>query len=539
MKSPVAIRILVALVLCVVLTAVSKASGAGQVTVSFDTGTKKVFSDQARSAALSAGSEADGDGCVVELGYYRAANAGNKFAGEWVALTGETSRNSDYQRTSIGDTSANGASAGTVAFSSSFVVGSSTAGNDLPAPGTPLAVRFYNARTVAAATGFNVASSQTWTWRAPQPAPANPVVNLSLDDAGVEWLGGADSALVTSQSTGHGQSTDPVAAPTGTYQALISPTGSGENRGMLTVRLLGSRGNFSAVIALEGRRYRFRGILDENGRWQGLAPRAGNTLHVSLVVIDDQLEGNVTFPDGTASAIGGSRLATASVNNPSPRQGAYTLVLMPSPEAPPGSPTVPGFATMEVNARGAVRINGLLPDGTAFSAGAQMLSDDRLQLHLPRTSGGVFGEIVFRDQPQISDADGVFHWVDRRQSMLPLNVIVSKYDPKTLVLTVNTSAAAQAAGNLQLTIARVGDEPPLTKPATLTPSNDLFIPNPHINEASLSLSARSGILRGSFNNPSDRRAKLSGAIFQKQQLGVGQFRDGGKLGEIELNATGD
>ncbi|MEA3209357.1 MAG: hypothetical protein QOE70_2414 [Chthoniobacter sp.] len=525
----IALRAWLALILSLLLTVAPKAFGAAQVTVSFDTGTKKVFADAAHAAALGSGSSADGDGCVVELGYYNAANAGHPFAGEWVALTGESSRN--VARTSIGDSA--GAGPGTVAFSLTFVAGSSATGNNLPATETPLAVRFYNARTIAAATRFNVASSGTWRWREPQPAPANPVVNLSLDDAGLEWLDGAGSAFVTSQSTGH------VAPLAGTYQALVTTAPGSAQRGTLRLRLLDSGGTFSAVLAWAGHRYPLRGVLDAEGRWQGLVSQAGRLLRVDLRASKDQLDGNVTFADGTVSSLSGARLWAPSFRNPSPREGAYTLLLVPSGDTATSSPTPPGFAAMTVSALGAVHLQGVLPDGTPFSRGAQLLSDDRLLLDLPSADGGVFGEIVFRDQPQISDADGDCHWANGDPPGAQLHVIASKYDLTAPVLEVNTSVAAQASGNLELTISGAGYEPALARPATLTPSNHLFVLNSRSYQTSLSLVTGSGIFRGSFTNGSGHRVSFSGAIFQKQQLGAGLFRDGAEIGGIELTATGN
>ena len=43
--------------------------------------------------ALSAGSSRNGDGCVIQLGYYSNATALNPFNGDFVALTGEGSAN--------------------------------------------------------------------------------------------------------------------------------------------------------------------------------------------------------------------------------------------------------------------------------------------------------------------------------------------------------------------------------------------------------------------------------------------------------------
>jgi hypothetical protein len=166
-------------------------------TVSLDSGSVSVFNQA--STPLSGGSALiDGDGAVLQLGYYDAATTANNFAGNWVPLTGQTSANiaivpgsspaEPYNATSIGDTTANGGSDGTFFLSGlNFTVGDLTSGNSLPASNTiPLAIRFYNGTTIATSTFFNVVSDDLWLWK----TPSTPAVNvaLSLDDPNLEWL---------------------------------------------------------------------------------------------------------------------------------------------------------------------------------------------------------------------------------------------------------------------------------------------------------------------------------------------------------------
>ena len=163
-----------------------------------DSGTRVLF-DQDISATnpLPGGTAADGDGAVLQLGYYSNATTSNNFSGTWVPLSGETSPNTamladsspaePYNRTSIGDLTANGAGDGTFALSFVFVEGSATSGNNLPPmSGVPLALRFYNNTTIASSTFFNVVSDDLWRWGGPGTPP--PAVPISLDDPGLEWL---------------------------------------------------------------------------------------------------------------------------------------------------------------------------------------------------------------------------------------------------------------------------------------------------------------------------------------------------------------
>lgn len=147
------------------------------------------------SNALSGGGAGDGNGDVLQLGYYSAATLVNNFAGTWVPLSGQTSLNTaivpgsnpsePYNATSIGDLTVNGAADGSFALSLNFVAGSPTSGNSFPAAGVPLALRFYNGTSIANSTFYNVVSDDLWVWKTPVTPPTN--VTISLDDLGLEW----------------------------------------------------------------------------------------------------------------------------------------------------------------------------------------------------------------------------------------------------------------------------------------------------------------------------------------------------------------
>ncbi|HJT80857.1 MAG TPA: hypothetical protein VJ719_06650, partial [Chthoniobacterales bacterium] len=165
-------------------------------------GTKAVYDENvALMVPLSGGTPLNGDGTVLELGYFSTATVANNFAGSWVALSGESSLNTavipgglpanptgeTYNQTSIGDLTANGASNATFAISLNFVLGNPTSGNSMPAnTTTPLALRFYNNTTIASSTYYNVVSDDLWLWKTPTQVGSN--VTVSLDDVNLEWL---------------------------------------------------------------------------------------------------------------------------------------------------------------------------------------------------------------------------------------------------------------------------------------------------------------------------------------------------------------
>ena len=179
---------LLSLALCVAALAQIRAD---QTTVSFDSGNQTVF-DQGNTP-LSGGTTVDGDGFVLQLGYFTGAN----FTGNFIVLAGEGTANSaalipgsngtgteSYNDLSIGDLTANGAGNGQFAVSLDFIT-STTSGNNLPTAGTQLALRFYNTPSITPGSLYNTVSSSLWTWTAPATPPSN--VTLSLDDANLVW----------------------------------------------------------------------------------------------------------------------------------------------------------------------------------------------------------------------------------------------------------------------------------------------------------------------------------------------------------------
>jgi hypothetical protein len=178
-------------------------ASADTTTVAFDSGSQTLFNQS--NAVLSGGSSNDGNGDVLQLGYFTGAN----FTGSWVPLSGQGSANTavisgsndneTYNQTSIGDLNGNGAGDGTFAISLDFVSGNPTSGNNLPAANTQLAIRFYNGTTIAGSTFYNTVTDSLWKWQAPTTPPS--VVTMSLDDTGLVWEGGSNSAFHTTIAT--------------------------------------------------------------------------------------------------------------------------------------------------------------------------------------------------------------------------------------------------------------------------------------------------------------------------------------------------
>lgn len=136
--------------------------------------------------ALSAGTAINGDGTLLQLGYYTAATSSNPFAGVWRVLAAS----------SIGDTDVN--QAGMFSTTTTLVEGSFAP----PSIGSPLAIRFYNGLTAATSTFFNAASDTTGAWNWVAPGDPAPVLNLQITKLTGVFQTGVIGAFETRISTG-------------------------------------------------------------------------------------------------------------------------------------------------------------------------------------------------------------------------------------------------------------------------------------------------------------------------------------------------
>jgi hypothetical protein len=138
------------------------------------------------------GSTADGDGFALQLGYYTGATAGNPFLGTWVPVFGETS-NSLFANAGMGDGKAVSNTDARFVLNANIDTSVASTLIGVPAAGQIMAIRFYNAISVSAATYFGAAANASWLWVAPSdPQPTGMSFNMK-SDPGVVFLGGGST----------------------------------------------------------------------------------------------------------------------------------------------------------------------------------------------------------------------------------------------------------------------------------------------------------------------------------------------------------
>jgi hypothetical protein len=182
-----------ALVLILALTATCNAAF---YSTKFELRNDRIFNELRDFAGvpLTSGTPALGDGAMLQFGYYSLADHFDPFAGEWVPLTGEGSRNGWVS--TVGDYwSTRSAPDGFFMIGGWFGSDHELHGFDLPKEGTPMALRFYDGRSIATSTHYNALTDGTvesyWTM-------ANPGGNhVSIVVGGGQWEGGPESEFRT------------------------------------------------------------------------------------------------------------------------------------------------------------------------------------------------------------------------------------------------------------------------------------------------------------------------------------------------------
>lgn len=182
-------------ILCLVVAQV--AANAASISITIDSGSQSLR-DQL-GVVLSGGiAGVNGDGTQVRLGYFNdATSAANPFGtsaasafSSFVALTGPgTPFGINF---TIGDSAGNATGAGEL-FVDPFSINTGVADGLLPAAGTPLVLRVFN----AAQTFFVDLSNNTgaWNWVAPNTPPST--LSLNFGDTGLVYRSTGDSLRTT------------------------------------------------------------------------------------------------------------------------------------------------------------------------------------------------------------------------------------------------------------------------------------------------------------------------------------------------------
>jgi hypothetical protein len=403
----------------------------------------------------------------------------------------------------------------------------------------------------------SVSVDGTLRYRPRKNAVGRARVNVRLKDDGGVGAGGADASGWKSFSL---LLTD-VSLQAGSYSGLMIAPAAAEvsyaRSGRISVELR-KTGAFTARLELGAEVFSTSGVMDNLGRpkfgrvrsgvWTVVrrkAPPMKVALQLDTAYGSDRVNARVDIGDSAWSAGGAERRVAPGAA----LAGQYTAVLEPSPEAPTGRPGGLGWATLNVQSKGGVRLAGRLADGTSLSCAGYVSKQSRWPLYGRPTNGGtkaglVSGWVQFADKPSVSDLEGadVKWWRfampnDRRfpggwSEGMKLGLLGSRY----IAPTANGSrpllkGLSSSANNARLTLSggdlRQGQAVEFALKWPYAMRNASFV---------LGVNHATGHFTGTLAASKDRKSEFSGVILQNQNLGGGFWLSAGSSGLLRLEA---
>lgn len=351
---------------------------------------------------------------------------------------------------------------------------------------------------------------------------------------------------------------DSAASP---YDGLLRDTSDGRTL-FGSLNLLVSRpkagtatgGPATATLSLRGRKATLKGSFSQAGAWQAIF-RQKDGSEIALNLRLQRTPGGQEVVRGTLSWAGVTAradLPRAPYHKAAPAplsltQKPYTLVLPTLAGWGATEPGGDGWATMRALPAGTVSVSGMLGDGTKFTDSAYLseAAETFLYADLYRSVpmlGRIGGRLVFRDNPQVSDADGVFQWHKYADVREPRYATGFQVELWALASTFATPAKGSPSlaellpqeYNARLLMSGT------TLPAGLDQRVLTWLPADtfkHYGPESITGKAirTTGAVTGTYQNPATRmKLPFSAVVFQKQALATGHFVLGAASGSARI-----
>ncbi|NOS68618.1 MAG: hypothetical protein HOP33_01630 [Verrucomicrobia bacterium] len=370
-----------------------------------------------------------------------------------------------------------------------------------------------------------IAANGTLTFTAGGQSGSN-YVTVRLTDNGGFAHGGTNSSA--SQTFVVYSPANPYNVLKGTFNGLFYNTSTfgPESSGYFTF-VMTANGTFSGSVNMGGT-YAMSGQFDSAGVANINVARAGtNALAVAMSLdlstnFTETVNGTVSNGTWTAT-LAGDRAPFNAVNNPAPQAGKYTLVFDISLGGPPAGV---GFGTVSVDTAGKVKFAGTLGDGTVVSQSSSISRNGEWPLYvsLYKKKGLAIGWMTITNAGQ-STTLGQYYWhkdADSNAVFYPSgfdvtqSALSSTFTPAsagTRVVNAPTGTAEMRYGGLSADFA---------SGITLSTNNIITVDAPATNALTLSVSASSGLITGSFTHPdTGKKVSVKGVVIQQTGGAVG------------------
>jgi hypothetical protein len=303
------------------------------------------------------------------------------------------------------------------------------------------------------------------------------------------------------------------------YDPAAPTTGSS---GYITITTT-ARGGFSAKLKMGAKKYSFSGMFDSTGA----NTTTLGTLKINLLLDlhgGNIITGNIT--DGTWTASLQADLAYFGKFRHTSLTGPYTIIVQPG-DGSMGN----GVGTAKVSSSGAVTWALTLPDGTKLSGKTTLSKTGAWPLYAApyKSRGMAIGWMQFGSPGD--GFDGQCVWTKPAGMAAPYSdgltngVTISGASYKAPPLSYRTFGGSKVIFN------GGGLAAPITNSVTWDINNKVIVQN-SANALKLSLSASSGLFKGTIKDANGRAVPFEGVLFEKNNVGVGFFLGADQSGAV-------
>lgn len=325
-----------------------------------------------------------------------------------------------------------------------------------------------------------------------------------------------------------------------TYSGLFYETNDfwQQSSGYITVRTTW-RGTYSGTLLVGTARYGFSGRFDENGfASRDLLRYRQFPLHLELQV--DQEDPDLLFgtvSDGTWTAdLVADRATFDGRTSVSPDMGQYTMII-PRNFTVTNSPGGDGYAVINVDRFGRLRIVGALADGTKFSESTMVSKGGQWPVYAPlyRGQGSIYGWMLLNGSAD-EDLSGDVTWI---RPEMPW----TWYYPDGFAIIVSSWGSRyvrppRGTAVLDLPLASIdfnGGNVPWGITNSITIDSNNRVTNLSANGLRLTFSPANGVFSGRVMDPITWDwLPFGGVVLQRFAMGAGYFSDGRLTGEVWL-----
>ncbi len=427
-------------------------------------------------------------------------------------------------------------------------------------------VSVVNNRFEPSAVTINQNDQVTWTWSASDGATPHTTTSDTpgLWDSGIKTqpfeftmnfptagsfpyhctihaaLGMVGSVTVQSSGGGGGGGGGSVSFVKGVYNGLFfDPAGvAQQSSGSFTLTTT-PKGKFTGRLQSGNARFPLSGQFDANGAAQKtISARGQSPLQVALQLDptdSDKITGTVSNGTFTAN-LSGDRVVFDGRQHQAPQAGRYTMSIAGSSDSAsaPGGDSV---GSVMVNKSGRVRLTGSLADGTRLSQSAVVSKDGNWPIYVPLYGGkgSILSWITFATN-DTTDLGGDVVWIKPA-------VPSAKLYPDGFTLSTSaqgstyqpgSGGAVLSSANAELVLNGGDLGGPVTNSITIGSHNRVTTSSG--NKLTLTFAPGTGLFQGRVMVPGmSKPVPFSGAVLQKQNVGLGWFQGTHQTGEVILS----